>query len=81
MISGDHGATDEPFAERLSDSALLEATGKGWDEWFTGLDAWGAATRSHTEIARHLREDQGVTGWHAQSIALGYERERGLHQV
>jgi uncharacterized protein YndB with AHSA1/START domain len=42
------------------------------------LDEWGAARRNHTETARWLREDQGVDGWYAQSITVGYERARGL---
>ena len=42
------------------------------------LDGWGAASRSHTEIARWLREQHGVAGWYSQSITVGYERARGL---
>ncbi|MFJ5707752.1 hypothetical protein [Streptomyces sp. NPDC093105] len=62
--------------EKLSDEALTAATGRGWAEWFARLDAWGAADRGHTEIARHLVEDEGVGGWHAQSVTVGYEQER-----
>ena len=42
------------------------------------LDGWEAASRSHTEIARWLREEHGVDGWYSQSITVGYERARGL---
>ncbi|MEU7277346.1 hypothetical protein AB0A69_00905 [Streptomyces sp. NPDC045431] len=70
------------ITQKLSGDALAAATGKDWDGWFALLDAWGAATgRSHTEIARHLVEAYGVPGWHAQSITVGYEQERGLRQV
>ncbi|MFD4372095.1 hypothetical protein [Streptomyces sp. NPDC058486] len=69
------------ITEKLSDASLAAATGRGWAEWFARLDAWGATTRTHTEIARHLVEDEGVGGWHAQSVTVGYEQERGMRQV
>ncbi|MDT9690735.1 hypothetical protein Q5762_20780 [Streptomyces sp. P9(2023)] len=67
--------------ERLSDDALAAATGKGWTAWFALLDTWGATGQGHTAIARHLVDAHGVSGWHAQSITVGYEQERGLRQV
>ncbi|WP_263170590.1 DUF4287 domain-containing protein [Streptomyces sp. SCSIO ZS0520] len=66
------------ITEKVSDGALRAATGRGWADWFTALDDWGAAARSHTEIARHVREAHGVGGWYAQSITVGYEQQRGL---
>jgi hypothetical protein len=65
--------TDRPSAD-----AVVRRTGKTWDEWFAILDAWGAAERSHREIARHLREANGVSGWWAQSVTVAYEKARGL---
>jgi hypothetical protein len=62
-----------PFTEE----ALVKATGQGWQPWCDLLDAWGAADQGHTEIARWLSIDQGVDGWWAQSITVGYERARG----
>jgi hypothetical protein len=62
----------------VSDEALRERSGHGWDHWFRVLDAWGATNRGHTEIAKWLREEQGVGGWWAQSITGGYERARGM---
>lgn len=79
--AGDTGAAGKRITEKLSDETLREATGKGWPQWFAVLDAWGAATRGHTEIARHLREEHAVDGWYAQSVAVGYEQERGLREV
>jgi hypothetical protein len=61
-----------------SDDALVAATGRGWNEWFTLLDAWGAAERKHSEIARQLRSEHGVPGWWSQTVTVGYERARGL---
>jgi hypothetical protein len=66
------------FQPPVADERVLEATGRGSQAWFALLDGWGAAGRSHTEIARRLREDQGVDAWYAQSITVGYERARGL---
>lgn len=77
----DTGAAGKRITEKLSDETLREATGKDWPQWFAVLDAWGAATRGHTEIARHLREEHAVDGWYAQSVAVGYEQERGLREV
>jgi hypothetical protein len=65
---------DPPVAEET----VVAATGRGWQAWFELLDGWEAATRSHTEIARWLKEEQGVDGWYSQSITVGYERARGL---
>jgi Activator of Hsp90 ATPase homolog 1-like protein len=60
------------------DANVRQKTGKGWREWFRILDAWGAKERKHGDIARYLMEEQGVPGWWAQSITLGYERARGM---
>jgi hypothetical protein len=67
-----------PFEPPVAEERVVEATGRGWQAWFELLDGWAAASRSHTEIARWLREEQGVDGWYAQSITVGYERARGL---
>jgi hypothetical protein len=70
--------TVAPFDPPVAEERVVEATGRGWQAWFELLDAWEAASRSHTEIARWLREEHGVDGWYSQSITLGYERARGL---
>ena len=63
-----------------SDAAIRERTGRGWEEWFDRLDAWGAAERPHREIARWLAEQLGIhpLAWNAQAIAYSYERTHGL---
>ncbi len=66
------------FEPPVADEKVAEATGSGWEGWFELLDGWGAASRSHTEIARWLRAEHGVAGWYSQSITVGYERARGL---
>ncbi len=71
------GAVAE-FEPPVADERVAEATGRGWQAWFEELDGWNAASRSHTEIARWLREEHAVDGWYSQSITVGYERARGL---
>lgn len=70
-------ATPE-FEPPVAEERVVDSTGRGWQEWFGVLDEWGAASRSHTEIARWLRAEHGVAGWYSQSITVGYERARGL---
>jgi uncharacterized protein YndB with AHSA1/START domain len=65
-------------AQQHSDASVRERTGRGWDDWFSRLDAWGASTRTHTEIARWLVEEHHVDGWWAQSVTVAYEQARGL---
>ncbi|WP_247659497.1 SRPBCC domain-containing protein [Micromonospora sp. U56] len=65
-------------ADRISDALLRERTGRGWDEWFTLLDEWGAVQRTHTETARWLVTAHEVPGWWAQTVTVGYEQARGL---
>jgi hypothetical protein len=65
----------------MSDDAIRRRTGRGWEEWFDLLDEWGASERRHAEIARWLSEEQGVAGWDAQSVTVGYERARSMRAV
>ena len=79
IAQGGHPDTPVPeFEPPVAEDTLAAATGRGWQAWFEALDGWGAASRSHTEIARWLRDEQGVDGWYSQSITVGYERARGL---
>src|SRR6185503_14156858 len=41
----------------------------------------GALSMSHTEIARRVHEDYGVSGWWSQSVTVAYERIRGLREI
>ena len=64
----------------MGDAAVLKATGKDWAGWFALLDAAGAATMKHAEIASLLHEQHGVPGWWCQMVTVGYERARGLRE-
>jgi hypothetical protein len=76
---------DEPQRISLatSDETIRERTGRGWEEWFDLLDEWGAAEKTHREIARWLAGQQGIhpLAWNAQAIAGSYERARRGRQV
>lgn len=72
------GAPTPRFEPPVSEERLVEATGRTWAEWFSLMDDAGALTWTHTEMARWLREQRDVGGWWSQSIAVGYERARGL---
>ena len=61
-----------------SDAAVRQNTGRTYRTWFRLLDEWGAKGRKHGEIAGYLMDEQGVPGWWAQTITVGYERARGM---
>lgn len=63
----------------MSDEALVEATGKTHDEWADVIDARWGGDFDHPTVARYLEETfEGVNGWWAQTITVGYERITGL---
>lgn len=62
----------------VGEERLIEATGRGWDEWCDLVDAWPGHTEGHAAIARHLESDHGVDSWWAQTVTVGYERITGL---
>jgi hypothetical protein len=68
---------------KTSDEKIRRRTGRGWEEWFAVLDDWGAAERSHREIARWVAEQLGIQplAWNAQGITASYELTRGLREV
>jgi hypothetical protein len=80
LVAEETKASEGP-ALTMADEAIRHRTGRGWEEWFDLLDEWGAADRSHREIAGWLREEQGADGWDAQSVTVSYERARGMRAV
>ncbi|MFQ5552765.1 MAG: SRPBCC domain-containing protein [Thermoplasmata archaeon] len=66
---------------RIGEGSVKAKTGRGWDEWFSLLDAWGAAEEGHAPTAKHLAEAYDLSGWWAQTITVEYERVRGLREV
>jgi hypothetical protein len=64
----------------VSEAAVLQATGRGWDDWFRLLDDRGIDDFSHRDTARWLVSAHHIEGWWAQSVTIGYERARGLRK-
>lgn len=60
--------------------AIEKATGKSWGEWLKVLEDMQARELSHTEIAQKVSEQDGVTSWWAQTIAVAYEQHIGRRQ-
>lgn len=66
----------------MSDEKVKEKTGRTWVEWVAALDEVRAHAMSHRDIARHIGATyEGVDGWWAQTVTVGYERIRGLREV
>jgi uncharacterized protein YndB with AHSA1/START domain len=72
---------DLAAAAGMSDDAVRAKTGRNWQEWVRVLDAAGAASMPHREIATYLSDEQQVPGWWAQMVTVGYERIRGLRDI
>lgn len=62
----------------IGEDTLHSRTGRTREEWFSDLDAAGAAGWAHRDIAAWLVRERGVEEWWAQSLAVGYEQARGL---
>jgi hypothetical protein len=71
-------APDVAMTRKVSDSSLRQRTGRGWQEWFALLDAWGATGHSHTDTARWLMTEHRIDNWSAQSVTVGYQQARGM---
>lgn len=65
----------------ISDEAVREATGRGWRGWWKILDAWGARNSAHSEIAKYLAHEHGLSGWWSQMVTVQYEREHGMREL
>ena len=62
----------------ISDEAVVAKTGRSWSEWFTILDRWGAQSKDHKTIAKHLHIKFELNGWWSQMVTVRYELERGM---
>jgi len=77
-------AAQSPISDRyaelagMSDAAVKAKTGCGWERWVRSLDHHGAMSLSHAEIAKLLRTEFKTSSWWTQTIAVGYERIKGL---
>ena len=65
----------------MGDDAVRAKTGRDWKGWVRELDAIGAVSMQHGDIARHVHESFDVPGWWSQMVTTGYERIRGLREI
>ena len=74
--------THASHVKATSTAGIEKSTGIVWDEWVRLLDAAGAATLTHAEIAelsqRNMPEHVTNSGWWAQGVAVAYEHHKGL---
>ncbi len=66
---------------RIKEESVRAKTGRGREEWFSLLDAWGAMEKGHVPTAKHLEAAYDLTGWWAQTVTVEHERVRGLREV
>jgi hypothetical protein len=71
-MNGNTGTTGK--INGIGDETVRAKTGKAWGEWLATLDAAGARTMEHGEIAALLHEKFGVPGWWTQMVTVGYEQ-------
>jgi hypothetical protein len=62
----------------MSDDKVAAKTARTWIEWVRTLDADGAASMSHREIAVLVGRKYRIGSWWAQTVTVGYERIKGL---
>jgi hypothetical protein len=83
LATGGSGSDQTKPPLIVPDASIRERTGRGWEEWFDLLDAWGAADKTHREIAIWVASQLAIEplGWNAQAITGSYERARGGRAV
>ena len=62
----------------MSNEAIINGTGRGWDDWCDLIDARPAGIEGHTAIATYVRDDLSTDPWWSQGVTVGYERITGL---
>jgi hypothetical protein len=62
----------------MSDGVVKEKTGRTWEEWVRTLDKHNAVELPHRDIAILVHETYKVREWWTQTVAVGYERIKGL---
>ena len=62
----------------MSSPVIQEKTGCTWEKWVKSLDYHGAEKMSHRDIAKLVSEKYKVPSWWTQTVAVGYERIKGL---
>ncbi len=63
---------------QVGDAAVQKATGRNWKQWCEALDAAGAQSMPHSDIARLVFARFRLSPWWSQMVTVGYEQMRGL---
>lgn len=71
-------ASDYAALAGMSDAAVKSKTGCPWQRWVKTLDHHKADQMSHREIVTLVSGTYDVGPWWAQTVAVGYERIKGL---
>lgn len=74
----------EPDYAKLAgktDEIIKARTGCTWKRWVGALDYLGADKWSHTKRASYIAETYKIDGWWAQTVAVGYERIKGMRAI
>jgi hypothetical protein len=64
----------------MTDAKVAEKTGCTWERWVYALDRHGAAEMTHREIAQLVHDKYRIGSWWTQTVAVGYERIKGLRE-
>lgn len=64
-----------------SDEVIEAKTGCTWERWVAALDYLAADKLSHREIAALIKEKYDTPSWWTQTVAVGYERIKGLRAI
>jgi hypothetical protein len=65
----------------MSDDAIKGGTGCTWERWVKSLDYHKADTWPHAKIAEFVHTKYKVPEWWTQTVAVGYERIKGLRAI
>lgn len=66
---------------KITDEAVLNASGKTWSQWFSELENKGFLDLGHREITKRLNHEYEVPLWWAQTIAYAFERKHELNET
>ena len=62
----------------MSDEKVKENTGCTWERWVYALDRKKAYELPHRELAQLIKDKYKTADWWTQTVAVGYERIKGL---
>ncbi|HKR08203.1 MAG TPA: hypothetical protein VJS39_03360 [Gemmatimonadaceae bacterium] len=65
----------------MRDDVIKAKTGCTWEKWVKALDYHGAENMSHREIAELAKKTYKAGDWWSQTVAVGYERIKGLRAI